>query len=317
MTEGTCKPGFERVAEAFKKNFDRNGEVGASVCLTVGGESRRRSVGRRRRSQDRCGVEQGHGEHRVLLHQGRHGALRPCAGEPRQARPRCAGRRAVARVRPARQGARDHAHDAGSLLGGAGPARSGEGERTLRMGLHDRAPGRRGAVLAARHAQRLSRLHLRLDGRRDGAAGLRQVARHLLPRRGRGAARPRLLDRPAGGDRAPGRADHAPHLQGGRRRDALHARSRHRQAVDRLPVLLQRRRLAHQGRQRPRIACRGDRRGQRHHQRARAGRHVCAAGEWRRPSWSTPRRSRAWARSRWPRTTTPPCASPPASRWAS
>ena len=44
-------------------------------------------------------------------------------------------------------------------------------------------------------------------------------------------------------------------------------------------VLLQRRRLAHQGRQRPRIARRGDRRGQRHHQRARAGRHVCAAGQ--------------------------------------
>ena len=27
--------------------------------------------------------------------------------------------------------------------------------------------------------------------------------------------------------------------------------------------------------------CRGDRRGQRHHQCTRAGRHVCAAGEWR------------------------------------
>ena len=39
MVEGTCKPGFERVAEAFKKNFDANGEVGASVCLTVGGET--------------------------------------------------------------------------------------------------------------------------------------------------------------------------------------------------------------------------------------------------------------------------------------
>ena len=39
MVEGTCKPGFERVADAFKKNFDANGEVGASVCLTVGGET--------------------------------------------------------------------------------------------------------------------------------------------------------------------------------------------------------------------------------------------------------------------------------------
>ena len=39
MSEGTCKPGFERVAEAFAKNFDRKGEVGASVCLTVKGET--------------------------------------------------------------------------------------------------------------------------------------------------------------------------------------------------------------------------------------------------------------------------------------
>ncbi|MBN9512499.1 MAG: beta-lactamase family protein [Alphaproteobacteria bacterium] len=36
---GTCKPGFERVAEAFKANFDSKGEIGASVCLTVGGET--------------------------------------------------------------------------------------------------------------------------------------------------------------------------------------------------------------------------------------------------------------------------------------
>jgi hypothetical protein len=36
---GTVKPGFERVAEAFKKNFASQGEVGASVCLTVGGRS--------------------------------------------------------------------------------------------------------------------------------------------------------------------------------------------------------------------------------------------------------------------------------------
>ena len=39
MTEGTCKPGFESVAEAFQNNFDAKGEVGASVCLTVGGET--------------------------------------------------------------------------------------------------------------------------------------------------------------------------------------------------------------------------------------------------------------------------------------
>jgi CubicO group peptidase (beta-lactamase class C family) len=39
MTEGICKPGFERVAEAFDRNFAAKGEVGASVCLTLGGET--------------------------------------------------------------------------------------------------------------------------------------------------------------------------------------------------------------------------------------------------------------------------------------
>ncbi|MBM3650438.1 MAG: beta-lactamase family protein [Alphaproteobacteria bacterium] len=39
MIEGTCKPGFARVAEAFQENFSDKGEVGASVCLTVGGET--------------------------------------------------------------------------------------------------------------------------------------------------------------------------------------------------------------------------------------------------------------------------------------
>lgn len=39
MTDGKVKPGFERVAEAFMQNFDKKGEIGASVCLTVGGET--------------------------------------------------------------------------------------------------------------------------------------------------------------------------------------------------------------------------------------------------------------------------------------
>lgn len=39
MTQGTCRPGFERVAEAFERNLEEKGEIGASVCLTVGGET--------------------------------------------------------------------------------------------------------------------------------------------------------------------------------------------------------------------------------------------------------------------------------------
>jgi len=37
--DGLCKPGFERVAEAFKKNFDSNGEIGASVLPDGGRET--------------------------------------------------------------------------------------------------------------------------------------------------------------------------------------------------------------------------------------------------------------------------------------
>jgi CubicO group peptidase (beta-lactamase class C family) len=37
--DGTCKRGFERIAEAFERNFAERGEVGASVCATVGGET--------------------------------------------------------------------------------------------------------------------------------------------------------------------------------------------------------------------------------------------------------------------------------------
>ena len=39
MTQGTCRPGFERVAEALERNLKEKGEIGASVCLTVGGET--------------------------------------------------------------------------------------------------------------------------------------------------------------------------------------------------------------------------------------------------------------------------------------
>jgi CubicO group peptidase (beta-lactamase class C family) len=37
--DGTCKRGFERIAEAFELNFGERGEVGASVSVTVGGET--------------------------------------------------------------------------------------------------------------------------------------------------------------------------------------------------------------------------------------------------------------------------------------
>lgn len=39
MTDGVVRPGFERVAEAFEANLKSKGEIGASVCLTVGGDT--------------------------------------------------------------------------------------------------------------------------------------------------------------------------------------------------------------------------------------------------------------------------------------
>src|SRR2546428_10434331 len=36
---GFCDPRFERVAEEFERNFQQRGEVGASVCITLEGET--------------------------------------------------------------------------------------------------------------------------------------------------------------------------------------------------------------------------------------------------------------------------------------
>src|SRR2546430_16419004 len=35
---GFCDPQFERIAEEFVRNFEERGEVGASVCVTIGGK---------------------------------------------------------------------------------------------------------------------------------------------------------------------------------------------------------------------------------------------------------------------------------------
>ena len=37
--QGDCKKGYERVAEAFARNFAERGELGASVCVVAGGET--------------------------------------------------------------------------------------------------------------------------------------------------------------------------------------------------------------------------------------------------------------------------------------
>ena len=40
VVEGTVSPGFELVADQFLENFRSRGELGASLCVTVGGETR-------------------------------------------------------------------------------------------------------------------------------------------------------------------------------------------------------------------------------------------------------------------------------------
>lgn len=37
--EGTCDPKFQEVRQEFERNFQERGEVGASVCVTVGGQT--------------------------------------------------------------------------------------------------------------------------------------------------------------------------------------------------------------------------------------------------------------------------------------
>lgn len=37
--EGTCDPRFESIRAAFRRNFAENAEVGAAVCVTVGGQT--------------------------------------------------------------------------------------------------------------------------------------------------------------------------------------------------------------------------------------------------------------------------------------
>ena len=172
-----------------------------------------RPLGRHGGPGDGRALAAGHAGARVVVHEGRHRALRAPARFARAARPGCARRAVLARVRPAGQGG-NHRRDADEPQGGrAGDPAAAAAGRALRLGVHDRDARRGGALLAARHASRLPRAHLRLPGRRAGAPHLGPAARRLLPRGDRAAARPRLL---ADAARERGRAGGAEHP--GRRR---------------------------------------------------------------------------------------------------
>jgi CubicO group peptidase (beta-lactamase class C family) len=177
---GTCKPGFERVAEAFKANFDSKGEIGASVCLTVGGET---VVDLWGGTADQKTNAPWTRDTLSIVFSCTKGATALCAHV-------LASQGKLDLDAPVREVWPEFAqHGKGHVTtrmmldhSSAVPAVRAKvkDDGPLRLGLHDGAAGRRGAVLATGHAQRLSRLHLRLDGRRDGPPCLRQVARHVF-----------------------------------------------------------------------------------------------------------------------------------------
>ena len=202
-------PRFARVREEFERNFAERGEVGASVCVTVDGETvvdlwggtADPAAGRR--------LGAGHDRPRLVGDQGRDRAVRAHARRPRSARPERAGADVLAGVRQERQGRRSWSGTCSTTRPGCRRVRE-----PLPAGCFydwDADGGRagpRGAVLAPGYPARLPRADVRLPGRRGRPAGQRAHARRVLPRRGRRAAGPGLLARAARGARAPGRADH-------------------------------------------------------------------------------------------------------------
>ena len=156
--QGTCDPKFAAVHEEFEENLASRGEVGASVCVTVDGETVVDLWGGVADPATGRAWERGH--HR-----------RRC-GRARRARPRCAptcslsrgqldlnarGHRLLARVRQERQGRRHRAHAARAPGRPRGAPRAAARGRPQRLGSRGRPARRPGAAVGARHASRLPR----------------------------------------------------------------------------------------------------------------------------------------------------------------
>ena len=193
---GSVEPGFEGVADAFRANFEEHGEVGAATSRVRRRTQGGRPLGRGRRPRRRHALHRGQPAAGVLHHQGRHRGLRQPPRPARRPRHRRAGGRVLARVQGEGQGR--HPRALAALPQGRAALRRRHAHPRGGAGLGPDDPGPRGAGagLGAGHRARLPRHHLRLAGRRGRAADLRQEPRHVLPRRVRGAARPRVLDRP-------------------------------------------------------------------------------------------------------------------------
>ena len=197
---GYVDPGYEGVRDAFERNFDEHSEIGAGYALYVdgakvvdlwGGTADRRR-GERRTPRTRFSW---------------------CSPPPRARRrraPTCSRSgvsststcRSPTTGRSSRRRARSASRCATCCATSrACPTFDAElgVEGRARMGSGDRGAGRAGALLGPGVDARLPRRHLRLPAGRGGAPHHREVARHVLPRRVRRAARPRVLDRAPGG----------------------------------------------------------------------------------------------------------------------
>ena len=104
--QGTVAPGFEGVRDAFERNFDEHGDVGAGFSLYVDGECVVDLVG----GVTEPGGTEPYGPDalaaRLLVDQGRDRDVRPHPRRPGRARLRRPGDRVLARVRRGRQGRR-------------------------------------------------------------------------------------------------------------------------------------------------------------------------------------------------------------------
>ena len=284
MIDGTCKPGFERVAEAFQKNFDAK-RRGRRLGLP---DRRRRDGGRPV------------GRHRPTRRPARRGrrtrsaSSSPAPRAPRRSAPTCwraaasstSTRRSPSCGRSSASNGKERAttrmmldHSVGVPALRAKVKDSGPYEwdyMTARLADEEPfwEPGTRNGYHGFTFGWTVGEMVRRAAGKSLGTFFQDEIAKPLgldfwigLPE----AIEPRV-------------APIIPYIYKAERgQDAVHDRPRRPGPESTgVAVLLQCRRLAHRRRQHARRPRRRDRRGQRHHQRARAGRHVRAAGQRRR-----------------------------------
>ncbi len=213
---GLVEPGFEAVRDAFARNFDEGREVGAAFCVHVDG---RKVVDLVRGLVRRATVHEPYGPDTLqLVFSSTKGATAACANLLAQ-RGDLDLDAPVTTYWPefAQAGKGDMpvryllSHQAGLPAVDRTPDLGGD----LGLGPDRRRARRPAAVLGAGHRPRLPRRLVRLSGRRGRPAHQRAVARDLLRRGGRRAARARLLHRAARRARAAGLPHRRPAHRGG------------------------------------------------------------------------------------------------------